>query len=216
MSIQKIAMFLGLTLTTTEVVMGQAKTLLELSGTNIETSLKDSVLILIDYQNEYRTGGLKLYQVERSISETAKALAMARRQNVQVVHVIHDGGKGGLFDLTQPSGKIMDELKPQADETTIKKTKPNAFAETDLGQVLKTAGKRKLVILGLMSHMCLSATVRAAFDFGYEVTTIASTTTTRDLPGAHGDIKARAITDVSLAALQDRFARILLTPEDLR
>ena len=129
-------------------------TLLEMSHIEPKSSLKKSVLILVDYQNEYTTGKLPLWQIQKTIRNTVELLQVARMSGVPVIHVIHDGGRGGLFDLTQKAGQIIDTVKPLEGEPVIKKTFPNAFAGTELAEVLHRYPDRdQLIVAGLMTHM---------------------------------------------------------------
>lgn len=193
-------------------------TLLEMAGVSIEPSLAKSTLVLIDYQNEYRSGKVVLHEIEQAIVETSKLLQLARKADIPTIHVVHEGKKGGLFDLEATGGEIISELKPMEGERVVRKKLPNAFSGTPLHELLQEFGNRqRLIIAGLMSHMCLSTTVRSALDLGYETTVVASTTTSRDLKGVDGEtIEANRVTAVSLAALQDRFCGIVKRLEDLR
>lgn len=192
-------------------------TLLELSGAQPKIDVNRAILVLIDYQNEYRTGKLPLYEVEAGIRSTQQLLKEARRRKIPVVHVVHRGTPGGLFDRATSAGQIFDELRPLAGEVVIEKTLPNAFAGTSLAEVLRQhPGRDQLLLAGLMSHMCLQSTASAAVDHGYFSTIAASTTTTRDLRGPHGErVAATMVTSAALAAMQDRFALIVNTPDDI-
>jgi len=193
-------------------------TLLEMSHIEPKSSLKKSVLVMIDYQNEYTTGRLPLWQIQKIIKNSAELLELARKNGVPVVHVIHDGGQGGLFDLTQKSGQIIEAVKPVEGEPVIKKTFPNAFAGTDLLTVLqKYTGRDQLIIAGLMTHMCIASTASNAIDNGYFTTVISSTTTTRDLKGRFGEtIPANIVKNAALATLKDRFSLVLNDIQELQ
>ncbi|MCM3767041.1 isochorismatase family protein [Neobacillus niacini] len=47
---------------------------------------------------------------------------------------------------------------------------PNSFFRTELASKLRENGVTKLVIVGMMTHMCIDATVRAAMELGFEST----------------------------------------------
>lgn len=194
------------------------QTLLEMSHVEIKSSLSRSVLILIDYQNEYVTGKLPLWEIDETVKQTSRLLERARKNHVPVIHVIHDGGSGGLFDLTQNAGQIIEAVKPIEGEIVIKKKLPNAFSGTELKEVLhRFKDKDQLIIAGLMTHMCVSSTVSSAADHGYVTTVIASTTTTRDLKDAKGKvISASDIKRAALATLKDRFSLVLNNIQDLQ
>src|SRR5260370_27119787 len=82
------------------------QTLLELAHVEIKPDLSKSLLILIDYQNEYLDGKLPLYEIDDAVSETQKLLLMARRFRLPVIHVVHQGKPGGAFDPKARGGQF--------------------------------------------------------------------------------------------------------------
>jgi nicotinamidase-related amidase len=101
-------------------------------------------------------------------------------------------------------------------EIMVKKGLPNAFAHTDLHDKLQQLGAKQLIFAGFMTHMCVSASVRAALDLGYRNTLVAAAAATRDLPTPSGGvIDAASLHEASIAALGDRFAIIVPNAEAL-
>lgn len=190
--------------------MTVAKTLLQLSGADLSPAkLGEACLVLIDLQNEYLAGPLALPDANAAVASAARLLARARRRGTPVFHIAHKGRPGGLFDRAAERGAIVPELTPLAGEPVVEKELPNAFAGTDLQKRLSATGRNNIVLAGLMTHMCVSSTARAALDLGFRVTIDAESCATRDLPdGRGGTIAARTIHDVALAELSDRFAII--------
>ena len=93
---------------------------------------------------------------------------------------------------------------------------PNAFAGTTLQAEVERLGRKQLILAGFQTHMCVSATARAALDLGYRATVVASASATRDLPGiAGGVVPAQVVHDAELAALADRFAIVAPTVDDV-
>ena len=89
---------------------------------------------------------------------------------------------------------------------------PNAFHGTELQALIKSAGKQQIIFAGFMSHMCVSSSVRAAFDLGFENFVCHDACATRDLPSVTGQvITASTVHDSAMAALQDRFAALVAT-----
>ncbi|MHA1529608.1 MAG: cysteine hydrolase family protein [Alphaproteobacteria bacterium] len=185
-----------------------AKTLLQLAGaTPTPSRLGASTLVLIDIQNEYFDGPVKLTGVEAAAEVAAGLLARARALGSPVVHVRHRGRPGGAFDPDAPRGQIHASVAPLGGETIIDKSLPNAFAGTTLAETLEAIGERPLVVAGFMTHMCVSATVRAALDRGLSSTVAMDATATRDLPDpTGGDLPADTVHRAALAAIADRFA----------
>ncbi len=189
-----------------------AKTLLQLAGAEpAPARLSESALLLIDIQNEYFDGPLKLAGVEAAAETAAALLARARRLGAPVVHVRHRGRAGGAFDPDAPRGQIHASVEPELGETVVEKGLPNGFAGTALAAALEGIGKRPLVVAGFMTHMCVSSTVRAALDRGLASTVAMDATATRDLPDPTGgaDLPAGAVHRAALAAMADRFATVV-------
>lgn len=186
------------------------KTLLQLAGADLSLPrLGNACLVLIDLQNEYRVGPLALPGAEAAIANAARLLARARESGAAVFHIAHKGKPGGLFDRAAERGAIADRVAPLGKEPVIEKALPNAFAGTDLQERVKATGRHNVVLAGMMTHMCVSSTARAALDLGFRVTIDAESCATRDLPdGRGGMITATAVHDVALAELADRFAII--------
>ena len=59
-------------------------------------------------------------------------------------------------------------VAPQADEPVVQKANPNSFLDTELESMLRGLGVDSVVVCGMMTSMCVDATVRAAVDLGFE------------------------------------------------
>ena len=184
------------------------KTLRSLSGLPPEpAALKGSALLMIDLQNTYREGVMRLEGVEPAIREAAALLERARAAGIPVIHVRHDAGPGSPYDVTAPIGQISDEVAPKDGEAVVTKAYPSAFVGTDLEAQLKAAGVADVIVAGFMTHMCVNSTARGAFSLGLRPTVVAAATATRALPGPDGStVPAAALQAASLAALADLFA----------
>lgn len=198
--------------------MSDPKTLLALAGANLSPApLSQAGLLIIDAQNEYLDGTLALPGVQPALDEIGGLLERARTAGRPVIHVRHMGQPGGLFDAEGHAGQIVDQLTPLDGETVIGKSLPNSFAGTDLKAKIDAAGVGQLVVMGFMTHMCVSATVRSAVDHGLFSTVVASGCATRDLPSATGGgtVSAQSVHDATLAALADRFAVVAASAGDV-
>ena len=189
------------------------KTVLQIVGAPQHASALDrSALILIDHQMEYVTGALPLDGIDEAVAEAAILLDIARDHHMPVFHVVHHGPAGGpLFDPEGDFARIIPTLSPAAGETVVTKSLPNSFTGTNLHNLIQNTGRKELVIVGFMTHACVSATARAALDLGYRSTVIAGATATRDLPSAiDGSIvPAARIQEAELSALADRVAVVV-------
>jgi nicotinamidase-related amidase len=187
------------------------KTLLQLRGIAIPPArLSDAALVIIDAQGEYRVGRMKLDGIDSALARLAALLARARAAGTPILHVAQVGQQGTLFDPTTAYGEIVSEAAPAAGEPVVMKRLPNAFAGTELHERLQQTGRRSLILAGFMTHMCISASARAALDLGYQATVVADATATRALPAHDGgaSIPAGIVHDTALAELADRFAAV--------
>jgi nicotinamidase-related amidase len=189
----------------------EPKTLLALAGASIApATLANATLVIIDAQNEYLSGPLALQGAKNAVLQIAGLLQRARNAGTPIVHIAHAGQPGGAFDRSDHRGRIIDDVAPADGETLIEKPKPNAFAGTSLQQELERIGRTELIIVGFMTHMCVSSTARAAFDLGYSLTIVSQACGTRALPKPGGGVvAAQTLHDSALAALSDCFACVL-------
>ncbi|MDB3935623.1 cysteine hydrolase [Granulosicoccus sp.] len=175
----------------------------------------NTVLVIIDAQNEYINGPIQLPDVADATAKANTLLNAARDAKCKVIHIVHRGSPDGIFSLTSHRGAIIDDLQPRDGEKVIEKTKPNAFAGTDLATELGAPGQ-SILFAGFMTHMCVSSTVRAALDLGYPATVAGDACATRDLPLVGGGvISAVDLHAAELAGLADRFAAIASVEEVL-
>jgi len=191
--------------------MHAPRTLLQMAGAGgAATPLAESTIVIIDAQCEYVTGRVPLHGVEAALDAIARLLALARRAGAPVIHVVHRGSAGGLFDPLGKMFQIHPKAAPAAGEKIIDKEMPNAFARTPLHLALRATGRTSLVLAGFMTHLCVSSTARAAIDHGWRTTIVADACTTRDLPCALGGdaIPAATVHRAALAELADRFASV--------
>ena len=191
-------------------------TLLQLAGVSPRpATLADSVLVIVDAQNEYVNGKLPLAGIAEAIAEGARLLAAARTAGTPVIHIVQHSAPGRLvFDPQTSFAEIVPQLTSLPAEEVIVKRLPNAFAGTGLEARLKAiaaaTGRKNVILAGFMTHMCISATARAALDLGIAATVVATACATRSIPSPFsGVIAARMVHETALAELADRFATIV-------
>ncbi|MEV0439533.1 cysteine hydrolase family protein [Streptomyces spectabilis] len=184
--------------------------------------LSGSALIMIDFQNTYRTGVMTLDGAEKAVAAGARLLERARAAGIPVVHVVNNGGEGTPYDIRAHIGSISDEVAPVAGEPVVVKQFPNAFHATDLEEVLRAAGVepgagRDLVLAGFMTHMCVTFTAQGAFTLGYRPTVVAETTATRALTAPDGTVlPSAALQAAALTTVTDLFGLVVPAVDDLR
>lgn len=182
------------------------RTLFQLAGQEMKPPrLADATLVLIDYQNEYLAGPLKLHGCEEAVDRAVALVAAARAAGSRIVHVVHRGASGGLFDRGHHRGTVIAALAPRDSEAVVEKMRPNGFSETRLAECIDSS-PASIILAGFMTHNCVSSTARAAFDLGYQITIAGDACATRDLPSPNGVIAAADLHDAELAALADRHA----------
>ena len=197
-------------------LLAQARTILDMAGATPEPArLADAVLLIVDAQREYVDGALPLAGIAQALAIGGELLARARAAGTPVVHVLQRGA-GALFNPQGEFFKPAAPLLPQAGETMIEKTQANSFAQTRLHEVLAATGRSKIIVIGFMTHNCVSSTVRAAKEHGYTCTVVAPATATRDLPDGRGATLAAATVQAScLVGLSDTMAKIVWNAADI-
>lgn len=181
--------------------------------------LSESALVLIDYQNTYRTGVMQLEGAEEALAAGARLLAAARAAGAPVVHVVNDGGEGTPYDIRAEIGSISDEVAPIEGEKVVVKQVPNAFHGTDLEETLKGLGvvDGDVIIAGFMTHMCVLFTAQGAFNLGYRPTVVAEASATRPLQGPDGTVvPASALHTAGLTTVSDLFGTVAVKVDDLK
>ncbi|WP_246008644.1 cysteine hydrolase family protein [Chryseobacterium lactis] len=179
--------------------------------------MENTALLIIDVQNDYFPGGkMELEGAEQAGKNAQKVLQYFRKNNLPVIHIMHVSiNEGAAFFLPDTSGvEINSFVSPQNGEKIIIKHFPNSFRETDLLKYLHSKNIKNLVITGMMTDVCVEATTRAAFDFGFHNTIIGDATATRDRELNGQVVKASEIQRSFLAgisALGSLYAGIIST-----
>lgn len=169
-------------------------------------------LLIIDLQNDYFEGGLfPLVNTEAAARTAARLLSAARAAGDLVIHVRHvsEGPDGGFFLKDSHGAEIHPLVAPAPGEAVVVKNQINAFLGTDLKARLDAAGIRDLTVVGAMTHMCVDAAVRAASDFGFQVTVVADAVATRDLDFDGATVPAAQVQTAFLSALGFAYARVV-------
>jgi nicotinamidase-related amidase len=178
--------------------------------------MPDTALVVIDIQNDYFPGGaMELEGAEAAASKAAAALARFRKDGQPVFHVRHLSVRpGATFFLPGTRGAdIHASVAPRGGEPVLEKNFPNSFRNTALQATLEKEGIKNLVIAGMMTHMCVDASVRQAADLGYKVTLLGDACATRAQTYAGETVPARQVHAAFLAALNGFYAKVVNTHE---
>lgn len=176
----------------------------------------NNCLILVDLQNDYFTGGnMELVGIEEAAANAHVLLNEFRKTKSLVIHIQHISARPGatFFLLGTDGAKISPMVTPKGNETVIVKNFPNSFRGTSLLEILKKEKIDTLVICGAMSHMCIDATTRAAFDFGYNCIVAEDACATKDMIFKSKTIKASDVHACFMAALSVPYAKVISTKE---
>ncbi|MGE8496799.1 MAG: cysteine hydrolase family protein [Pseudomonas sp.] len=191
--------------------MSHPQTLFQITGrSHAPASLSNATLVIIDAQEEYRSGVVQLPGLNAALVEMVKLLTAARLLGRPIVHVKHLGIPDGLLDPRGPRGHHLPETAPLPGEIVVEKRMPNAFSGTELHDRLQALGHLDLIICGFMTHSSISTTVRATKDYGYRCTVVDAACATRDLPTPDGQvISAADMHRAEIIALADNFAAVV-------
>ena len=175
-------------------------------------------LIVVDIQNDYfKNGRMELAGPEKAGENIVLILKKFREEGLPVFHIRHEAlsPEATFFIPGTRGAEIHACAKPLENETVIVKNFPNSFLQTDLTKSLQEHAITDLIICGMMTHMCLDATTRAAKDFGYNCTVIGDACATKDLEINENKIKSKDVHNAFMAALSGTYAKILTTEEYL-
>lgn len=176
-----------------------------------------TALLVIDIQKDYFPGGKMT--LEGPIEAAKKAygiLQCFREHGGHHVHIQHISKRpDATFFISGDRGTDIHDIVAHFEgEPIIYKHYPNSFRETNLLELLTGWGVERLVICGMMTHMCIDATVRAAADLGFHIILVSDACATRALHFESVDVSAAQVQAAFLAALKS-YAQIMTTEEVL-
>ncbi len=168
-------------------------------------------LLLVDIQRDYfPPGRMEVVGAVEASGAAGRLLAAFRERALPVFHIQHIAARqGATFLLPNTEGiEFHEDVKPLAGEPMIRKHFPNSFRDTDLEERIRSQGATELVVCGMMSHMCIDATTRAAFDRGYTCIVAHDACATKDLRFGDTHIPAKHVHGSIMAALGAVYARL--------
>lgn len=158
---------------------------------------------------------MELVGAEAAAAKAQDLLRHCRQLELPVVSLQHIADRpGATFFLPETNGIALHPfLKPPAAGTVLKKHSPNSFRATGLEELLRGQGIKRLVLCGMMTHMCVDATVRAAFDLGFSCLLAHDACATRDLQFGEQEIDAASVHGAFMAALGAVYAQVMTTEQ---
>lgn len=178
--------------------------------------MPDSALLVIDIQNDYFPGGaMELDGADAAGAKAGVAIKKFRENKLPVIHVRHLSVRpGATFFLPGTRGaEIHPLVQPLPGEMVIEKNFPNAFRNTGLKEFLEKQNIKNLVVAGMMTHMCVDASVRHAADLGYKITLLGDACATRAQSYGGETVPAQQVHAAFLAALNGFYAKVVNTHE---
>ena len=169
-----------------------------------------TALLVIDPYNDFISEGGKLWPRIRAVAEAngcvqhmLEVLQAARQGGLRVFYALHRRYRPGdyeswkyiapiqksawsskVFEYGTWGGEIRQEFAPRpGDLIAAEHWCSSGFANTDLDLLLKRHAIHRVIVVGLIAHTCVEATVRFAAELGYEVTLVKDATA--DYSDAH-------------------------------
>ena len=173
-------------------------------------------LIVVDIQNDYFPGGANpLEGPEEAAGQARRLLDAFRSSGEPVVHLQHVWDEpDALFMRPGTAGvEIHPLVAPERGEPVLQKAHPNGFRDTELERTLRGLGVDEVVVCGMMTSMCVDATVRAAVDLGFDTSVAHDACATCDLGFGGRTVPAADVHAAFLAALADGYARVAAADE---
>jgi len=176
----------------------------------------ESALLVIDIQDSFKAGPRWQRRNNPAFERNVQKLVEGwRAAGMPVLFFLHTDDDPG-FRRDSPHFKLMDFIRPKPGEPVLIKTTRNCFTSTDLADILRQKGVKRLVITGIQTEQCCETTARVAADLGYDVDFVTEATLTFPVrhPSLNEEMSAEDMTRRTEYALRGRFARIA-TVDDL-
>jgi ureidoacrylate peracid hydrolase len=186
---------------------------------NLKFDKEITALVVIDPYNDFISEGGKVWDRLKDVAEANKCvpnmmqvLNAARKADIRGFYALHRRYRPGdyetwkyiapiqkaawsrkTFEYGSWGGEIRSEFTPQpGDIVTLEHWCSSGFANTDLDLQLKKHGIHHLIVMGLIAHTCVEATVRYAAELGYEVTMV------KDATASYSDKEMHAALDINI------------------
>ncbi|MDQ8934499.1 isochorismatase family protein [Acinetobacter rudis] len=167
--------------------------------------MTNTALLVIDVQNDYFANGkMALHNPEIALKNIQLLEQYFRQIQQPVIYIqhIYQDAAAPFFVKNTHGVKLHAELQLDDDPIIIVKHYPNSFFQTQLQQQLERFDITKLVITGMMTHMCVDATTRAARELGYDTVVVSDATATKSLQFEEHIVDAVTVQHTLLATLQ--------------
>lgn len=169
-----------------------------------------SALLIVDVQADmFSYPEMPVYQGEELLKNIKKLIHQARVANIPVIYIQHCEDENSPMAKGKPGWEVHPDIAPLEKDITVYKETPSAFYNTNLHEILTSAGINKLVVTGLQTEYCVDSTVRHAFFLGYDVVLVKDANSTYN----NSLMAASQIIEHHHGIINGRFAKVLLTDE---
>jgi len=176
-----------------------------------QVPIQQSALLVVDAQDSFKASARWERRNNPAFEKNVAALIEAyRAARLPVIYFLHTDSDDG-FATDSPLFKLMDFIRPGADEPVFTKGTRSCFIGTPLGAYLLERGVRRVIVTGIQMEQCCETTARTAADFGYAVDFVSEATLTFPIPNwdcPGEELGVDAIRERTEYALRRRFARI--------
>lgn len=158
-----------------------------------------TVLLIVDAQQGLLDGEFAIPNAGVIVDRLATLLAAARSAGARVIHLQNSGAPGTPDKPGTTGWHIHPRVTPKPGEALLHKTRDDGFEGTGLEEILAGERATRIAVAGLLSEMCVSATVRGALARGIEVVLVQDAHGTYNLD----DIPSSIVSRVAEHALGD-------------
>ncbi|EIX2761941.1 cysteine hydrolase [Staphylococcus pseudintermedius] len=172
-------------------------------------------LLVIDVQNDYFKGGkMALHQPDKALRNIQQLEQDFSAKHLPIIYIQHINTKPNptFFKADTEGVALHSELAVQPESIIIEKHFPNSFFQTELQATLDQLEVDTLVITGMMTHMCVDSTTRAAAELSYNPVLIHDATATRNLTFNENNVQANDVQNAFISSLSN-FSTVMSTDD---
>ncbi len=171
--------------------------------------MSKKALVVIDVQNIYFSGKMRITYPPESLENILRAMDTAKEKGIPVVVIQHASSSMAAFRKGSEEWKLHPEVARRGYDVLIEKTLPGSFTGTGLGAWLKEKGITTVVIAGYMTQMCCDTTARQAMELGFNVEFLSDATGTLAVSNDVGTVTAEELHRAILVTQQMRFSKVM-------
>ncbi|BBF44617.1 isochorismatase [Lachnospiraceae bacterium KM106-2] len=129
--------------------------------------MKKTALLIIDMQQDLIDNNP--YMINSVISNINELKSFCEKQQIEIIYIRHNDNPGEPLSPNQPGWEITGSVSPSNSERIFDKHYNSAFLHTGLKDYLDSKQISSLIITGLQTEYCVDATIKAAFELGYNI-----------------------------------------------